>query len=72
MVLEKLNFLVEGITQDIIVYLIEDYNMSKEKAMEILYNSETYDKLCNLETHLYYESSSYVYEILKEEINKKN
>ena len=55
MVLEKLNFLVEGITQDIIVYLVEDYKMSKEKAMEILYNSETYDKLCDFETHLYYE-----------------
>ena len=53
MVLEKLNFLVEGITQDIIVYLVEDYNISKEKAMEILYNSETYDKLCDFETHLY-------------------
>lgn len=71
MVLEKLNFLVEGITQDIIVYLVEDYKMSKEKAMEILYNSETYDRLCDFETHLYYESSSYVYEMLKEEINKK-
>ena len=46
MVLEKLNFLVEGITQDIIIYLVEDYNISKEKAMEILYNSETYDRLC--------------------------
>ena len=68
MILEKLNFLVECITQDIIVYLVEDYNMSKEKAMDILYNSQTYDRLCDFETHLYYESPSYLYEMLKEEL----
>lgn len=71
MILEKLNFLVEGITKDIIIYLVEDYNISKEKAMEILYNSQTYDKLCDFSTHLYYESSAYVYEMLKEEIKAK-
>ena len=71
MVLEKLDFLVECITQDIIVYLAEDKNMSKEEAMDIVYNSKTYELLCDLETHLYYESSAYVYEILKEELANK-
>lgn len=72
MVLEKLNYLVECITQDLIKYLIEDNNITMEEAMEIVYNSKTFELLNDFETHLYYESSSYVYEYLKEEILKKD
>lgn len=68
MVLEKLNYLVECIIQDLIRYVIEDNSITIEEAMDIVYNSKTFEKLNNLETHLYYESSSYVYEMLKEEL----
>jgi len=68
MVIEKLNYLVECITQDLIQYLIEDNQISLEEAMDIVYNSKTFELLNDFETHLYYESSSYVYECLKEEI----
>ncbi len=71
MVLEKLDFLVECTTQDMIIYLLEDNNMSMEEAMDVVYNSKTHDELCDLKTHLYYESSAYVYEMLKEELQKK-
>lgn len=72
MVLEKLKYLVECITQDLIEYLIEDNNITMEEAMEIVYNSKTFEMLNDFETHLYYESSAYVYEYLKEEINNNN
>ena len=72
MILEKLNYLVECTTQDLIVYLIEDRNISQDEAMDIVYNSKTYDLLCNLETHLYRESPAYVYEMLKEELANNN
>lgn len=68
MILEKLNYLVECITQDLIQYLIEDNQISMEEAMNIVYHSKTFEQLNDFETHLYYESSSYVYECLKEEI----
>lgn len=68
MVLEKSNYLAECITQDLIQYLMEDYNITMEKAMDIVYNSKIFEQLYDFETHLYYESSSYVYEYLKEEI----
>lgn len=68
MVLEKLSYLVECIIQDLVRYVIEDNNITIEEAMDIVYNSKTFEKLNNLETHLYYESSSYVYEMLKEEL----
>ena len=72
MILEKLNYLVECITQDLIQYLIEDNNISMEEAMDIVYKSKTFEKLNDFGTHLYYESSSYVYEYLKEELASKN
>ena len=70
MVLDKLNYLVESIIQDLIVYLAEDKKISKEEAMDIVYNSKTSKKLHDLSTHLYYESSSYIYEMLKEEMDE--
>ena len=36
MILEKLNYLVECITQDLIQYLMEDYNITMEEAMDIV------------------------------------
>mgnify|MGYP000195286430 CR=1 FL=1 len=45
MVIEKLNYLVECITQDLIQYLIEDNHISMEEAMELVYNSKTFEKL---------------------------
>ena len=37
MVLEKLQYLVECITQDLIQYLMEDNNITMEEAMDIVY-----------------------------------
>ena len=36
--------------------------------MSIVYNSIVYAKLCDEDTGLYIESSSYIYELLKDEI----
>ena len=68
MVLEKINYLVDCVTSDIICFLIKDRGITRDEAMDILYNSKTYHLLCNFETHMYRESSSYVYEWLKEEL----
>lgn len=71
MVLDGLNYLVTRITQELLKFLIEEKKISVEQAMDYLYNSKTYDRLCDLSTHLYYESSSYIYEMLKEEMREK-
>ena len=49
-------------------------NITMEETMDIVYNSKKFGKLNDFETHLQYESSSYVYEYLKEELklNKEN
>lgn len=38
--------------------------------MDIVYNSLVFDKLTDVETGLYKESSSYVYMLLRDELNE--
>ncbi|MGL4518982.1 MAG: hypothetical protein ACRCUJ_04520 [Phocaeicola sp.] len=65
---KKVEYLIEGITKEIIAYLIEDNNMDLASAISLFHNSETFEKLSDESTGLYIESSAYVYEILKSEI----
>lgn len=65
---KKAQYLIEGITKDIVEFLIEDKGMSLTEAIALFHNSETFDKLLNLHTGLYIESSAYVYEILLKEL----
>lgn len=68
----KALYLIEGITKDIITYLMQDYNINLSSAINIFYNSKTFEKLSDESTSLYIESSAYVYEILKTELGLKN
>ena len=61
-------FLVESIIDDLSKYLIEDMDFSILEALDIVYNSEFYDKLVDMETGLYYQSPAYCYEYLKHEL----
>lgn len=66
---KQMKYLVEGITKDIIAYLMEDSGCDLPTALKEFYNSETFAKLSDEATGLYVESSSYVYEILKMELS---
>ena len=63
----KSQYLVEGITKDIVCFLMEE-GFDLSEALGIFYNSDTFAKLTDEETGLYIESSSFVYEILKSEL----
>lgn len=65
---KQMQYLVEGITKDIIVYLMQDNGYDLSTALKEFYNSETFIKLTDEATGLYIESSAYVYEILKGEL----
>lgn len=65
---KQMQYLVEGITKDIIVYLMQDNGYDLSTVLKEFYNSETFIKLTNEATGLYIESSAYVYEILKGEL----
>lgn len=60
--------LMEGITQDLIIFIIQDNNITIEEAMKLIYGSAIFEKLMDHKTGLYRESSAYVYELLRDEL----
>lgn len=64
--------LIEYNIQDIIEYVVQDFRIEYDQAMKIFYNSQTFDKLMDIETGLYLESSAYVYGIFQDERNFGN
>lgn len=60
--------MVEEISKDIVLLLMKEHGMSMEDAMRTLYTSDTYDRLSNLRTGLYTQSTAYVYEYLEKEL----
>ncbi|MBD9091119.1 MAG: hypothetical protein EGQ20_01095 [Bacteroides oleiciplenus] len=65
---EQIQFLIEETTREIIIYLMQDFGYEMDKALETFYNSDTFERLNNPQSGLYYQSSGYVYSFLKEEL----
>lgn len=63
--------MIEYTTQEVIGYLMEDYKITMEQAMEQFFMSDTFGKLSDIETGLYLDGSAYIYEMLKREIQCK-
>lgn len=67
--MSKQDQLIEYIVQDIVDMLATDQNIEYDEAMNKFYNSEVFEKLQDKETGLYLESSEYVYDLFKDEMN---
>lgn len=63
-----MQYLVEGITKDIIYFLMQEQGCDLTTALSTFHSSETFAKLSDEATGLYIESSAYVYEILMTEL----
>ena len=59
-------FLVESLGKE----LMSDYGWDLQKSMDVLYSSETFAKLEDERSGLYYQGAIYVYSFLKQEIEK--
>ncbi|MFR9542628.1 MAG: hypothetical protein SNH27_11290 [Rikenellaceae bacterium] len=65
----QFRYLVEGITKDIAIYIMQDNEtIDLPTALNMLHNSETFEKLLLEESGLYIESSAYVYELYRSEV----
>lgn len=58
----------EDMTVDLLQMLVEDKEMTMQDAMALLYNSDTYSRLMNSASGLYYQSAGYVMDFLQNEI----
>lgn len=63
--------MIEYTTQDVIGYLIEDYGLSMDQAMDRFYKSGTFRHLNDPETGLYLDGSAYIFEMYKRELAKQ-
>lgn len=61
------NYLVDTAVDEMTKYLIEDYNISIGDALDVIYNSETFQKMGDADIGLYTQSPLYIYELLNRE-----
>ena len=64
----KEQFMIEEISKEIVLLLMEEHQMDMREALKALYTSDTYSRLINLDTGLYAQSTAYVYEYLEKEL----
>jgi hypothetical protein len=62
-------YMKEAMAADLAELLSNDLELTIPEALDILYNSETYLKLSDSNTGLYFQSTLYVYSYLQQEIS---
>ena len=63
-----MQFLVENLSTELVAMLMETYGWDMKRALDELYASDTYKKLCDPECGLYYQGAVYVFSYLRHEI----
>ena len=61
-------FLLDTLTKNLVLKVIEEFGYNIQEAMSVVYNSQLYEKVLDLETGLYYQSAEYNYELLRHEL----
>ena len=67
----EIQYMNECMMRDLAMMLIKKYNVSLSEALDILYNSETFEKLQDERTGLYFQSPVYVFDFLQKELSRK-
>ena len=65
---KETKFLIDNLTKNLVLMVMEDFNYSITEAMDAVYYSQLYEKILDLETGLYYQSAGYNYELLRNEL----
>ena len=64
----EFEFMSHCMAVELTAMLMEEKKMTLQQALKVLYNSRTYEKLSNPESHLYFQSPGYVYSFLEDEL----
>ena len=62
----------DDLSIELVEMLIDEFHYSPQEALDVLYTSDTFERLQDDETGLYYQSAGYVYSFLSDEINTPN
>ena len=66
----QIQVLKDDLCMDLASFLVDDYHYSPQEAIDVLYTSETFERLQDDDTGLYYQSPGYVYSFLQNELKK--
>lgn len=69
--MSEIDYMNECMARDVITMLVEKKNLSIAEAMDVFYNSKTFENLINTETGLYFQSPVYIYDVLNKELDTK-
>lgn len=61
-------FLTDCIIEKLVLLVVEDFHANVLDALNMVYNSQFYEKLMDCETGLYLQSALYNYTYLKQEL----
>ena len=65
---KQIEFMSEDLCIKLVQILMQEWHYSMKEALDVLYNSETFERLNDPATGLYYQSAGYVYEYLNNEL----
>ena len=67
---EHFQYLKEGLVADLVDRVMTEYHLDLEKALDVVYSSEIFQKLSDPATGLFKEGPAYIYSYLKDERGK--
>ena len=65
---KQIQMLKDELTTELAGFLVDDYHYTPQEAIDVLYTSETFERLQDNATGLYYQSPGYVYSFLQNEL----
>lgn len=65
---KQIEFMQEDLSIELVQLLMQEWHYDMSEALDVLYNSETFERLSNPATGLYYQSAGYVYDYLRNEL----
>ena len=66
--MNEIDYMIDAMAADLIALLMERKGWDMDKACDVLYNTDTFAKLSDSKTGLFYQSPLYVYSYLDNEI----
>lgn len=68
----EFEYMKEYISKNLVSLLMTESGMDMKRALDTLYGSETFSKLSDPESGLFFQSPRYVFSYLKDELNQKD
>ena len=67
---QQRQLLKDDLAVELAGYLVDDYHYTPQEAIDVLYTSETFERLQDDSTGLYYQSPGSVYSFLQNELKR--